>query len=107
MTSVDYEYAEIRNNEAEQRYEVKIGDQLAVLEYKRKGDQIIYLHTGVPPALEGHGIANKLAHVALEDARTLKLTVSPVCPFVAAYIRHHQEYLSLLTASERARILQD
>lgn len=104
--NVDYKHVEVRNNEAEQQYEVRIGNQLAVLEYERQGNQIIYLHTGVPPAMEGHGIANKLAHVALEDARTLNLTVIPICPFVAAYIRHNPEYQSLLTASERARILQ-
>jgi predicted GNAT family acetyltransferase len=61
----------------------------------------------VPPALEGHGIGNRLASFALEEARSQHLTVVPACPFVAAYIRHHTEYLSLLTASEQARLLQD
>ncbi len=67
---------------------------------------IIFLHTEVPPALGGHGIGNKLARTALEDAREHKLAVVPLCPFVASYIRHHTEYLSLLTEAERARILR-
>ena len=95
------------NNEEAHRYEFQRGDQVAVLTYNRSGQQIIFIHTGVPPALEGHGIAGKLAHTALEDARTQKLTVVPQCPFVASYIRRHQEYLPLLSPSDRERLLRD
>ena len=95
------------NNEEAKRYEFQSGDQVAVLTYKRSGQHIIFIHTGVPPALEGHGVAGKLAYRALEDARTQKLIVVPQCPFVASYIRRHQEYLSLLSPLDRERLLQD
>jgi predicted GNAT family acetyltransferase len=104
--SIDYEHIKVKNNEAEQRYEIRIDDQLAVLRYERNGNQIVFTHTQVPPALEGHGLANKLAHTALEDAQAAKLTVVPLCPFVAQYIREHSEYLPLLSPSEQTRILQ-
>jgi predicted GNAT family acetyltransferase len=86
----------VADNVDANRYEVKIGNQLAVLTYERQADRIIFLHTGVPPALEGHGVANALAHFALEDARSQKLAVVPVCRFVASYIRRHPEYQSLV-----------
>ncbi len=105
--STNDEQVVVTNNEGAQRYEVKVDEQRAVLTYERRGDHITYLHTGVPPALEGHGIASKLAHFALEEARAQHLHVVPACPFVAAYIRRHPEYLSLLTASEQARLQQD
>ena len=104
--SIDFEHAEVTNNEAEQRYEIHLDNQIAVLEYEREGNQIVFIHTGVPHALERHGLANKLAHTALEDARAAKLTVVPLCPFVAEYIREHREYLPLLTQAEQKRILQ-
>jgi predicted GNAT family acetyltransferase len=104
--SVDDSQIEVKKNEAEQRYEIRIGDQVAVLEYEHKGNQITYLHTGVPPALEGHNLANKLVYVALEDARATKHTVIPVCRFVASYIRRHQEYITLLPLEEQARVLK-
>ncbi len=103
----DNESVNVVNNEHEQRYEVDIHGQLAVLEYKRRGKHIIYTHTGVPPALEGHGIASKLAHTALEDARKEELSVTPSCPFVASYIREHREYLSLLNEAEQKRVMQE
>ena len=86
----------VENNEAAQRFEVKVGNQLAVVEYRRAGNNIIFTHTGVPPALEGQGIASKLARSALEYAQQQQLTVFPFCPFVASYIRRHPEYQGLV-----------
>lgn len=97
----------VTNNRDEQRYEVKMNELLAVLTYKQHAGQIVFLHTGVPLALEGRGIASQLASFALEDARAQHLTVVPLCPFVASYIRRHQEYLVLLTEAEQARLLED
>lgn len=96
----------VTNNRDEHRYEVKIDEQLAVLTYKLQAGRIVFLHTGVPPTLEGRGIAHQLASFALEDACEQHLTVVPVCPFVASYIRRHQEYLPLLPEAEQARLLE-
>jgi len=89
----------VENNEAAQRFEVKVGNQLAVVEYRRAGNNIIFTHTGVPPALEGQGIASKLARSALEYAQQEQLTVVPLCPFVASYIRRHPEYQALVRSN--------
>jgi len=102
--STDFERIEVKNNEDEQQYEVKAEGHTAMLVYEREGNSITFLHTEVPPALEGHGIASMLAHTALEDARAQQLSVVPLCPFVASYIRRHPEYLSLLSEGEQARL---
>jgi predicted GNAT family acetyltransferase len=69
------------------------------------GDRIVFIHTVVPEALEGHGIAGKMAHFALEDARARHLAVILLCPFVAGYIRRHLEYADLVPPDDRARLL--
>ncbi len=97
----------VKNNEAANRYEIELEGQTAVLTYVKVGKQIIFLHTSVPSALEGHGLAHKLAQTALDDARANGLKVEPECPFVAEYIREHQEYLALLSEEERARLQRD
>jgi hypothetical protein len=97
----------VANNRDEHRYEVKMDEQFAVLTYMQQAGRIVFLHTGVPPALEGRGIASQLASFALEEARAQHLTVVPRCPFVASYIRRHREYLSLLTEAEQARLLEN
>ena len=101
------EHIDVTNNENAQQYEVHMGDQIAVLKYNRAGKHITYIHTGVPPAMEGHGIASRLARTALEDARKEHLSVTPQCPFVASYIREHTEYLPLLSEAEQKRVMQE
>jgi predicted GNAT family acetyltransferase len=94
---------QVQNNTAANRFEVELDGTLATIEYMLDGDTITFTHTKVPEALEGRGIASRMAHAALEYARTQYLKVVPICPFVASYIRRHQEYLSLVPPGHRAR----
>ena len=95
----------VANDETAQRYEARVEGQLAVITYQRLGDRIVFLHTEVPEALEGHGIAGKMAQFALDDARALHLAVIPRCAFVAGYIRRHPEYADLVPPGDRAGLL--
>ena len=87
---------DVTNNEAEQRYELRIEGNVALIQYRRTGDTIYYLHTEVPRALEGRGIAGAMARAALDEAAQHNLVVVPLCPFVAGYIRKHPEYQRLV-----------
>jgi predicted GNAT family acetyltransferase len=95
----------VTNNETAQRYEARVDGQLAVIIYQQLGDCIVFIHTEVPEALEGHGVAGKMARFALDDARARRLMVIPQCPFVASYIRRHPEYADLVPPGDRARFL--
>jgi len=86
---------EVVNNEAASRFEAHIAELTATLTYRRVEDTIILEHTEVPPALQGQGLAGKLAQTALEYARSAHLQVVPRCPAVAAYMNRHPEYKSL------------
>lgn len=102
--SSDIENAAVRDNEAEQRYELEIDGHLAVIEYELGPQRILFLHTEVPKELEGHGVAGKMARFALDDARARHLAVVPLCPFVASYIRQHQEYADLVSPGHRVNM---
>ena len=54
------------------------------------------VHTGVPPALAGQGIAARLVAAALAEARVQGWRVRPVCSYVQVYMRRHPETLDLL-----------
>lgn len=86
------------SNAAEQhRYEAFIDGQLAgYCEYNLLGDAIMFAHTEVLPAYEGHGVGSALARHALDDARANGRHVIPVCQFIAAYIRKHRDYADLV-----------
>jgi predicted GNAT family acetyltransferase len=102
--NIDFDNIVVEDNPAARRYQAQVGEYLAVAEYRLGADTITFTHTQVPKELEGHGIANKLAHAALEDARARTLTVVPLCPFIASYIRRHQEYLALVDPAHRERV---
>jgi len=78
------------------RFIVRVDGQMGELVYEQKKDQLIFTHTGVPPALEGRGIGGQLVRAGLDYARENKLRVVPLCSFVAAYIRRHSEYQDLV-----------
>jgi len=86
---------DVVQNDAEHRFEIREGDQIAQLAYDMRGDAIALVHTEVPPSLEGDGYGSALAKAALEYARAQHLRVIPSCPFVAAYIRRHPQYQDL------------
>lgn len=96
MKEIDYENIEVVNNSQARRIEAQVGEYLARIEYILDKDTIIYTHTIVPPAIEHHGVASKMAHFALEYAKSNGLKVIPQCPFVAGYIHVHPKYESLV-----------
>jgi predicted GNAT family acetyltransferase len=93
----------IVHDEAARRYEACMNGRLPVITDQRSEGRIVFVHTGAPSALAGHGIAGKMVRVALEDARAQDRGVIPRCPFVAAYIRRHPVYAVLVPPEERTR----
>jgi predicted GNAT family acetyltransferase len=90
---------EVRDNPEELRYElVDEGHMLGEILYRRYPDRIVLVHTEVPPAREGEGLATRLVAGALDDIRAKGLRMVPVCPFVRGYLRRHPEYQDLVTA---------
>lgn len=65
------------------------------------------LHTFVPPALRGRGIANELAERALEFAKAEHLKVKVICPVVFHFLTKHPSTRNLLVSgvTNRARVV--
>jgi uncharacterized protein len=93
----------IVNDEAESRYELRLGDRLVGLaQYRRRNGRIVITHTEVEPSCSGRGLGSALVGAALDDAKRQGLEVVPLCPFVSSYIRRHPEYEQLVPASYRS-----
>jgi uncharacterized protein len=84
------------------RYEVFVDGTLAgfAMYRMRPGNRIVFTHTEVDDAYEGHGVGSVLAREALNNARWRGLSVTPLCPFIRAYIDHHPEYEDLVAPDE-------
>ena len=89
--------AEVRDNTERRRFEVVVDGEVAgFARYQRRGGRIIFVHTEIDAAHEGQGLASALARAALDAAREAGEPVIPLCPFIAAYIRRHEEYADLV-----------
>lgn len=82
----------ITNNQRNQRFEIIVGDHMAELVYRLRNDKIFLMHTWVPSALEGNGIASAMAEYALNYAKTNELQTVVYCPFVKSYIAKHKKW---------------
>ena len=81
----------IVHNEAASRFEAAIGEQLAVVDYERRGETIYFTHTRTPPAYRGRGIAAAVTQAALDYARTEGLSVVPVCSYTVDYLTRNPQ----------------
>jgi predicted GNAT family acetyltransferase len=84
----------------QQRYEARVdGEPAGVVEYRDRRDQRILLHTTV--TLEGRGVGGALARSSLDDIRARGMRAVPKCPFIAAWIRRHPDYVDLVPEDRR------
>jgi uncharacterized protein len=88
--------ANVVNNPAQHRYELVVEGHLAATYYNVSDGVITFIHTDVPPELDGKGVGSQLIKGALDQVRAEGLKVIPQCPFVKAYIDKHGEYADLL-----------
>lgn len=93
----------VRDNEERRRFEIDLGDSVAIAEYNLPNGMIMFTHTEVPPEHEGKGIGSALIRAGLAAARERGLKVIPICPFFAAYMKKHEEVQDLLDDSWRRR----
>lgn len=88
---------DVRDNPDEGRYEVRLDGELAgFAEYQLRPGRILFTHTEVDEAYEGHGLGSRLAAGALDGARERGLTVTPLCSFIRRYVERHDEYADLV-----------
>jgi uncharacterized protein len=89
------------------RYELQVDGAVAGFAlYRRQPGVVTFTHTEIDPASEGQGLGSALARSALAQIRDRGEQVVPLCPFIAAYIRRHPEYLDLVVPERRDGLRQ-
>jgi uncharacterized protein len=79
----------VRDHPDARRFEAVVDGQVAYIDYERRADSMVLLHTYVPDALRGRGVGNRLAQGAIDAVRAQGLRLVVQCPFVRAYLRRH------------------
>src|SRR6266478_868637 len=92
----DMAAALVRDNRAQNRFELDVEGALAFANYRLTPGAVIITHTETPRALRGRGIASELVQGALQLIRADRLKVVAGCGFVVDYLRKHPEFADLV-----------
>lgn len=95
---------DIRDEIEARRYVLDIDGQTAIVTYNLIEGGLMVTETLVPEALEGRGIASRLARHVLADVRARGLVILPVCPFFAGYLKKHPEWAEVVHPTYRATL---
>lgn len=91
-----YENIPVEFNKERHRFEMKIDDKYAFINYRQYGDVVDLVHTEVAEALEGKGVAATLVEETLQYAAAHQLKIIPSCSYVQHYLQKHPEWNRLV-----------
>jgi predicted GNAT family acetyltransferase len=92
---------QVTDNTELSRYEAHLHGELAgFAEYHLRGSSIVFTHTEVDDAFEGHGVGGAIVRQSLDQVRAAGVyDVIPVCPFYKAWLEKHPDYQDLVHTS--------
>ncbi|MET8771702.1 GNAT family N-acetyltransferase [Streptomyces sp. NPDC004658] len=83
--------------DAKNRYEILVdGKRAGLTAYRDRDAQRVFYHTEVDDAFAGQGLASRLVQEALTDVRESGKRIVPVCPYVAKFLKRHEEFADLV-----------
>jgi predicted GNAT family acetyltransferase len=88
----EYKHLDLLKNETENRFEMTVEGNTAIIEYKQYPGKIALLHTEVPPELEGKGAATAIIEKTLDYIEKQNFKLIPLCPMVVAYLKRHPDW---------------
>ncbi|HEU5429062.1 MAG TPA: GNAT family N-acetyltransferase [Actinocrinis sp.] len=91
--------ATVERVDAERLYQIVIdGGRAGLVAYRDRDNQRVFYHTEVDDAFAGQGLASRLVQQALTDTRSAGKRIVPVCPYVAAFLKRHEEFADVTDA---------
>ncbi|KUN03371.1 GNAT family acetyltransferase [Streptomyces yokosukanensis] len=82
--------------DTENRYEILVaGEHAGLVAYRDRGEQRVFYHTEIDDAFAGQGLASRLVQEALADTRASGKRIVPVCPYVAKFLKRHDEFTDI------------
>lgn len=86
----------VQRVDAGHRYEILVdGRRAGVTAYRDRGAQRVFFHTEVDDAFAGQGLGAELVQGALSDVRASGKRIVPVCPYVAKFLKRHEEFADI------------
>jgi len=87
---------QVIQNEKTSRFEAKVGEDVAFLNYHMTNGIMAFMYIFVPEPGRGKGYSVALAKFAFEYAKAKNLKITVYCSYLAKYLRQHPEYADLV-----------
>ncbi|QNS08081.1 GNAT family N-acetyltransferase [Streptomyces xanthii] len=89
----------VQRVDARHRYTIEVdGKPAGFTAYRDRDDRRVFFHTEIDDAFAGQGLAAILVREALDDVRAAGKRIVPVCPYVAKFLKKHEEYADITDA---------
>ncbi len=95
----------VRDAPERSRYEILVDGVIAgFTDYRPQEGSLVFDHTVVEEQYAGRGLASALARGALDDVRTQRERIVPVCSFIAGWLAKNPGYDDLVDRDLLARL---
>lgn len=84
---------EITHRPERKRFETELDGVTAYVEYRLTDGALDIVHTIVPPAIGGRGVAAALVKKAYDYARENRMKPLATCSYAVVWLRRHPEYV--------------
>ena len=85
--------SQVVHKEDVHRFELEVEGAVSYIEYQVKEAKVFaFMHTLVPDAHKGKGVASQLTKGAFEWCKEHDVQIIPVCSFIVTFIKRHPEW---------------
>ena len=96
QTAVPVPVPVVRRVDERHRYEILVdGARAGLTAYRDRDDRRVFFPTEIDDAYAGQGLAGILVEHALTDVRASGMRIVPVCPYVAKFLKKHEEFADI------------
>ena len=83
------------------QYEIKIGSDMATIEYSQQDRKIFLTKLIIPEVLDSNGFSEDFIKVVLDNISKKNISVVPTSPPIAKFIKRHRRYKKMLPVGIR------
>ena len=83
------------------QYDVKIGSEMATIEYAQQERKIFLTKLNIPQAIASESFVEDFLKVVLEDINEKNISVVPTSPPIAKFIKRNRRYKKMLPVGIR------
>jgi len=83
------------------QYQVKVGSEMATIEYAQQERKIFLTKLNIPESIESNEFMEEFLKIVLEDIIEKNISVVPTSPPIAKFIKRNRRYKKMLPVGIR------